>query len=46
MDGGINEGNCKLVRDAGANILAAASFIFKSDNYKKSIDILKGVRND
>jgi ribulose-phosphate 3-epimerase len=41
VDGGINDKNAKLVKDAGANILAAASYIFKSKDYKEAIRKLK-----
>ena len=41
VDGGINPVTAKKVIEAGANILAAASAIFKSDNYKETIKKLK-----
>ncbi|MFC1559639.1 ribulose-phosphate 3-epimerase [Candidatus Margulisiibacteriota bacterium] len=41
VDGGINPGNAKQVVDAGANVLAAASAIFKSKNYK---DVISGFK--
>ncbi len=43
VDGGINEKTGKLVVEAGANILAAGSYIFKSKDYKDSIRRLKCV---
>jgi len=43
VDGGINEKTGKLVAQAGANILAAGSYIFKSKNYADSIRRLKCV---
>ena len=43
IDGGINFGNCKLAKDAGANILVSGSTIFKenSGNLKKNISLLR-----
>ena len=41
VDGGINSVTGKLVKDAGANILAAGSYIFGAKNVKKAIDSLK-----
>ena len=41
VDGGVNQFNAKQVIDAGANILAAASAIFKSSDYKEAISHLK-----
>ncbi len=43
VDGGINEKTGKLVAEAGANILAAGSYIFKSKDYADSIRRLKCV---
>jgi len=40
VDGGINDETAKLVKEAGANILVAGSYIF-SGNYKKKIESLK-----
>ena len=40
VDGGINNETAKLVKEAGANILVAGSYIF-SGNYKKKIESLK-----
>ena len=39
IDGGINFENCKLVKEAGANILVSGSTIFKENNgnLKKNI---------
>ncbi|MFH1655598.1 MAG: ribulose-phosphate 3-epimerase [Candidatus Omnitrophota bacterium] len=42
VDGGINDKNAKLVIDAGANILAAASYIFKAKDKK---DVIERLRN-
>ncbi|MFA5311330.1 MAG: ribulose-phosphate 3-epimerase [Candidatus Omnitrophota bacterium] len=41
VDGGINSETGKLVREAGANILAAGSYIFGAKNVKKAIDSLR-----
>ncbi|MBR5599545.1 MAG: ribulose-phosphate 3-epimerase [Alphaproteobacteria bacterium] len=43
VDGGINKENAKLCIEKGADILVAGTTIFKSENYKKIIDELKGV---
>lgn len=42
VDGGINYQTAKLVKEAGANIIVAGSFIFTSKNYKK---VIEGLRN-
>ncbi len=43
IDGGINFENCKLAKDAGANVLVSGSTIFKenSGNLKKNISLLR-----
>lgn len=41
VDGGINAVTGKLARDAGANILAAGSYIFGAKNTKQAIDSLR-----
>lgn len=41
VDGGINKENAGIVKENGADVLVAASFIFKSDNYKDAIKQLK-----
>ena len=43
IDGGINFDNCKLVIEAGANILVSGTTVFKSNNgdIKKNINLLK-----
>lgn len=43
IDGGINFDNCKLAKEAGANILVSGSTIFKenSGNLKKNIELLR-----
>lgn len=43
IDGGINNENAKLVVKAGANILAAGTFIFKSKDMSQAIRSLKDV---
>ncbi len=41
VDGGINKENAGIIKENGADVLVAASFIFKSDNYKDAIKQLK-----
>jgi len=41
IDGGVNDKNAPLLKKAGADILVAGSFIFKSRDYKKAIESLK-----
>jgi len=41
VDGGINEKTANLVKTAGANILAAGSFIFKSKNYQDAVERIR-----
>jgi len=41
VDGGVNDKNASILKEAGANILVAGSFIFKSDNYEKAIRSLR-----
>jgi len=43
IDGGINFQNCKLAKDAGANVLVSGSTIFKenSGDLKKNISLLR-----
>ena len=41
VDGGINDKTAKLVIDAGANILAAGSYIFKSNNVRRAIERIR-----
>ena len=41
IDGGINNINARLVKENGANVLVAASFIFKSKNYHTAIKQLQ-----
>lgn len=42
VDGGINDKNAPNLIKAGADILVSGNYIFKSSNYKKSIQKLKG----
>lgn len=41
VDGGIDDKTVKTVYKAGARIIVAGNYIFKSSNYKKSIDKLR-----
>jgi ribulose-phosphate 3-epimerase len=41
IDGGINAENATLVKQHGADVLVAASFIFKSTDYQTAISQLK-----
>ena len=41
VDGGVNDKNAPLLKEAGADILVAGSFVFKSDDYKKAIESLR-----
>jgi len=41
VDGGINAVTGRLVKEAGANVLAAGSYIFGAKNTKKAIDSLR-----
>jgi len=41
VDGGINNENAKKAINAGANVLIAGSYIFKSQHYGKAIDNLR-----
>ena len=41
VDGGINEETGKLVREAGANNLVAGSYVFKANNRKEAIGLLR-----
>jgi len=43
IDGGINDKNAKLLIEAGADVLVAGSFVFKSDNPTKTISTLKNI---
>ncbi|TYB32921.1 MAG: ribulose-phosphate 3-epimerase [Flexistipes sinusarabici] len=41
VDGGVNNNNIALLKNAGCDIVVAGSYIFGSDNYKTAIDTLK-----
>jgi ribulose-phosphate 3-epimerase len=41
VDGGINQQTAKFVRDAGANILVAGSYIFTAKNTQQAINSLR-----
>lgn len=43
VDGGVNELTGKMLADAGADILVAGNYIFKSENPKERIKILKNL---
>ena len=42
MDGGATEGNAKTLRDAGVDVIVGGSSVFKSDDPRRTIAILKG----
>lgn len=42
VDGGINESNAQLVIDAGATMIVAGTSVFKSDDIKRTCNILGG----
>lgn len=46
VDGGINDETARLCEEAGANILIAGSYIFKSDDRREAIDLLRGVQGE
>jgi ribulose-phosphate 3-epimerase len=41
IDGGVNDKNAPLLKEAGADILVAGSFVFGSGDYKKAIESLR-----
>ena len=41
VDGGVNDKNAPILKEAGADILVAGSFIFKSSDYKDAIKRLR-----
>lgn len=43
IDGGVNSGNAKKLVDAGADVLVAGSFVFKSENPTDTIKDLKQI---
>ena len=42
IDGGVNAETAKLAREAGANILVAGNYIFKSENRETTVESLRG----
>jgi ribulose-phosphate 3-epimerase len=42
IDGGVMPENCAAVRDAGAQVIVAATAIFKAKDYKAAIQTLRG----
>ncbi|KAB8155943.1 ribulose-phosphate 3-epimerase [Kordia sp. TARA_039_SRF] len=43
IDGGVNDKNAKALVDAGADVLVAGSFVFRSENPTKTIQNLKTI---
>ncbi|MGH1385690.1 ribulose-phosphate 3-epimerase [Kordia sp.] len=43
IDGGVNDKNAKALVDAGADVLVAGSFVFKSENPTETIKNLKSI---
>jgi len=41
VDGGVNDKNISLLKEAGVDIVVAGSYVYKSDDYKKAIESLK-----
>lgn len=41
VDGGVNDKNAPTLRDAGADVLVAGSYVFGSNDLKKAIDSLR-----
>jgi len=41
IDGGVNENNFEKLKNLGADVLVAGSYIFNSSNYNAAIDLLK-----
>jgi ribulose-phosphate 3-epimerase len=41
VDGGIDMNTAPLVIEAGANVLVAGSYVFRSDSYLEAIDSLR-----
>lgn len=42
VDGGVSDENAKALQEAGADILVAGSYVFKSKNYSQAIQLLRG----
>ena len=45
IDGGVTDANAKALADAGADVLVAGSFVFKSENQAETIKALKKEAN-
>lgn len=45
IDGGVTNKNAKALVDAGADVLVAGSYVFKSDNQIKTVKDLKAIAN-
>jgi len=45
IDGGVTDKNAKQLTDAGADVLVAGSFVFKSENQIETIKNLKEIAN-
>jgi ribulose-phosphate 3-epimerase len=45
IDGGVTNKNAKALADAGADVLVAGSYVFKSSNQPKTIKDLKAIAN-
>ncbi|PTM03305.1 MAG: ribulose-phosphate 3-epimerase [Bacteroidetes bacterium] len=45
IDGGVTDKNAKQLVDAGADVLVAGSFVFKSDNQLETISNLRAIAN-
>ena len=43
IDGGVNSSNAPLLKEAGADVLVAGSFVFKSENPTQTIANLKSI---
>ena len=41
IDGGVNDKNAPLLKEAGADILVAGSYVFKNESYEEAIKSLK-----
>ncbi|MEM1513992.1 MAG: ribulose-phosphate 3-epimerase [Candidatus Thermoplasmatota archaeon] len=41
VDGGVNDKNAKILKEAGADVLVSGSYIFRSENYKEAIKKLR-----
>ncbi len=41
VDGGVNDKNISILKDAGVDIVVAGSFVYNSDDYKQAIESLQ-----